>query len=220
MTTKPDMTRVWAEGAPVGNIEDPDVTSPGKFDAGWLAEIPPFENFNFLQKLFTQSAAYLNEQGIGVYDAITDYPVGCIAKGSDGNLYTTLVINGPATSVVDPVGDTTATWKPTALLEQLLVSTLTHNMGSDADYTLNVSENYKAILEITDTGVLLTGTVNIIVNTIGRLFYAINNTAEDLVFKMVGFAWSGLGASFGPVLLLTLWWRKMTQYLKQHLNQF
>jgi sodium/proline symporter len=33
--------------------------------------------------------------------------------------------------------------------------------------------------------------------------------AEDLVFWLVLFAWSGLGASFGPVILLGLFWRRM-----------
>lgn len=87
MTTKPDLRRVWAEGAPGGNIEDPDVTSSGKFDAGWTAEIPPFENFNFLQQLFTQGLAHINEEGVAQWDALTDYLVGSLVKGSDGVLY-------------------------------------------------------------------------------------------------------------------------------------
>jgi len=110
MTTKPDLTRTWAAGAPGGNIEDPDITVPGKFDAGWAAEIPPFENFNFLQQLFSQGLANLNEQGIFQYDVVTDYPVDGLAKGTDGNTYRVLITNGPATSVVDPVGDLTDTW--------------------------------------------------------------------------------------------------------------
>ena len=32
---------------------------------------------------------------------------------------------------------------------------------------------------------------------------------KDLVFEMVSYAWSGLGASFGPALLLTLWWNRV-----------
>ena len=76
MTTKPDLTRVWASGAPGGNIEDPDVTVPGKFAAGWDAEIPPFENFNFLQQLFTQGLAHANEFGIMQWDTDTEYPLG------------------------------------------------------------------------------------------------------------------------------------------------
>ena len=32
--------------------------------------------------------------------------------------------------------------------------------------------------------------------------------SKDLVFEMVSYAWGGLGASFGPALLLTLWWKR------------
>ncbi len=84
---KPDLTRVWAANAPAGNIIDPDNTIPGKFGSGWLAEVPPFEHFNFIQKLQTEGLAHINEQGIPVWDANTVYPVDGLAKGSDGNIY-------------------------------------------------------------------------------------------------------------------------------------
>lgn len=86
-TSKTDTTRIWAGSAAPANIEDPDVTSPGKFSAGWVVEKPPFQNFNFLQKQFTEVNAYINEQGIGVWDAVTTYPIGGIAKGSNNKLY-------------------------------------------------------------------------------------------------------------------------------------
>ncbi|MCJ7581021.1 MAG: sodium/proline symporter, partial [Candidatus Aminicenantes bacterium] len=35
--------------------------------------------------------------------------------------------------------------------------------------------------------------------------------AKDLVFWLVLFAWGGLGASFGPPLLLALFWKKTTK---------
>ncbi|HDS02058.1 MAG TPA: hypothetical protein ENO07_08575 [candidate division Zixibacteria bacterium] len=35
--------------------------------------------------------------------------------------------------------------------------------------------------------------------------------AQDLIFWLVLFAWAGLGASFGPVLILSLYWKKMTR---------
>jgi len=35
--------------------------------------------------------------------------------------------------------------------------------------------------------------------------------SEELVFEMVSYAWGGLGASFGPALLLTLWWKKASR---------
>ena len=106
MTDKPDLTRVWALGAPSGNIIDPDLTTPGKFAAGWQAEVPPFEHFNFIQKLQTQGLAHINEQGIAVWDDFTTYPVGGLAKGSDGNVYKALVSQNDN----DPVSDDGTNW--------------------------------------------------------------------------------------------------------------
>ena len=31
------------------------------------------------------------------------------------------------------------------------------------------------------------------------------------IFGVVSYAWSGLGSAFGPVLVLTLWWKKTTR---------
>lgn len=104
--TKPNLTRVWAETAPGGNIVDPDVSDPGKFAAGWVAEIPTFENFNFLQQVFTEGLGHFNEQGIGVWDADTVYPLGGLAKGSDNQIYFCVFEqNGN-----DPVSDDSTNW--------------------------------------------------------------------------------------------------------------
>lgn len=106
-TSKPDLTRVWAEGAPPGNVVDPDITTPGKVASGWQAEVPPFEHFNFLQKWFTQGLAHFNEQGIAVWDTDTTYPISALAKGSDGNIY--IAINEQSGN--DPVSDN-INWRP------------------------------------------------------------------------------------------------------------
>ncbi len=44
------------------------------------------------------------------YSATYNYRLTDYAKGSDGVLYRAAIVNGPATSVVDPVGDITGTW--------------------------------------------------------------------------------------------------------------
>jgi len=46
---------------------------------------------------------------------------------------------------------------------------------------------------------------------VGVVAFLVAISAKELVFEMVGFAWSGLGASFGPALILTLWWKKITR---------
>ena len=51
----------------------------------------------------------------------------------------------------------------------------------------------------------------IITFCVGVAAFLIAIFSKDLVFTMVGLAWSGLGSAFGPALLLTLWWRKTTR---------
>jgi len=46
---------------------------------------------------------------------------------------------------------------------------------------------------------------------IGIIAFYLAWQSKDLVFEMVSYAWSGLGASFGPALLLTLWWKRTTR---------
>ena len=106
MTDKPNLTRVWAGTAPGGNVVDPDTVTTGKFAAGWQAEVPPFEYFNFIQKQITEGLAHINEQGIAVWDNITTYPVGGLVKGSDGNVYKALVSQNDN----DPVSDDESNW--------------------------------------------------------------------------------------------------------------
>ncbi len=90
---KPDFIRVWASGASSGDVVDPDDAIPGKFEAGWVIELPEYQHFNYLQNLFTERTAYLNEQGIGEWDTDTEYPEGAVVKGSDGELYMALIDN-------------------------------------------------------------------------------------------------------------------------------
>ncbi|NQT63180.1 MAG: sodium/proline symporter [Candidatus Marinimicrobia bacterium] len=46
---------------------------------------------------------------------------------------------------------------------------------------------------------------------IGILAFYLAWQSTDLVFETVSYAWGGLGASFGPALLLTLWWKRISR---------
>ena len=62
--------------------------------------------------------------------------------------------------------------------------------------------------EVTEKKLLyLSRVITIIVGAIG---FIISITSEDLVFALVSYAWAGLGSSFGPALLLMLWWKGTT----------
>jgi SSS family solute:Na+ symporter/sodium/proline symporter len=45
----------------------------------------------------------------------------------------------------------------------------------------------------------------------GMLAAALAYSAQDLVFWLVLFAWGGLGASLGPALILSLYWRRTSR---------
>jgi len=46
---------------------------------------------------------------------------------------------------------------------------------------------------------------------IGLVAFIMAYTSNELVFDLVGYAWAGLGSSFGPALLLSLWWNRTSQ---------
>ena len=54
--------------------------------------------------------------------------------------------------------------------------------------------------------VLLSRVVTLLV---GLAAFALAATSDNLIYDVVSLAWSGLGASFGPALLLSLHWRRM-----------
>ena len=73
--------------------------------------VPPrYVDFNTILNNLSQFAVYQQCGGTFVWNNAVDYPVGCIAQGSDGNLYTALIANGPSTTVKNPVGDTSGKW--------------------------------------------------------------------------------------------------------------
>ena len=50
----------------------------------------------------------------------------------------------------------------------------------------------------------------IITIAVGAIGFTISITSQELVFALVSYAWAGLGSSFGPTLLMTLWWERTT----------
>ncbi len=60
---------------------------------------------------------------------------------------------------------------------------VSHNMASDANYTLTAIQNRFRRITITDTGVVLSAARDIIVDDSERRFIAINSTAQELTFR-------------------------------------
>jgi len=58
---------------------------------------------------------------------------------------------------------------------------------------------------------LLVRISRIVTVVIGLIAFYLAWQSKSLVFETVSYAWGGLGASFGPALLLTLWWKKTSR---------
>lgn len=60
----------------------------------------------------TALTGYIDRTGILEWKDDVEYDdVPAYVRGSDGELYVSLQVNGPSATVVDPVGDTTSTWR-------------------------------------------------------------------------------------------------------------
>jgi len=70
-----------------------------------------------------------------------------------------------------------------AIIDRAIAGHETHNMATDADYTLAGNEIDAAIMIITDTGVVLTTGRNIVVGGDPLVFVVVNSTAQTITFK-------------------------------------
>jgi len=73
-----------------------------------------------------------------------------------------------------------------------------------------VEDLYKAVIksDASDKRYVFLGRLSVLVVSIVSLILAWAKNAT--ILKLVSFAWAGFGASFGPIILLTLYWRKIT----------
>jgi sodium/proline symporter len=106
------------------------------------------------------------------------------------------------------------------LIAGLFISGAVSAMMSTADSQLLVSSSaitedflYKTSLKgkLGDNPVRINRLVVIIIGLIAygiAIFSEFNNRS---IFGIVSYAWSGLGSAFGPVLLLSLWWKKINR---------
>src|SRR3989304_1944868 len=96
-----NLSLTWASGG--------DILNPGdtKYATGWNVEIPPRQWFNYLDNRQDEAIAHINQHGIAVWDAVTEYQYEALGEksivmGSDGIIYRTLTTNtnqNPTTTV-------------------------------------------------------------------------------------------------------------------------
>jgi hypothetical protein len=81
--TKPaDINKIWASSGP----KEQPIGS--KISGGWIkSERPTYQNMNWLQNLFSTFCQHINQSGIPVWDAATEYYANSIVKGANGLVY-------------------------------------------------------------------------------------------------------------------------------------
>ncbi|GLY12344.1 sodium/proline symporter PutP [Pseudobacillus badius] len=73
-----------------------------------------------------------------------------------------------------------------------------------------IEDLYKAVIktDASDKQYVFYGRIAVLLVSVVAMVLAWPN--NDTVLKIVSFAWAGFGASFGPIILLSLYWRKIT----------
>lgn len=120
--TKPyNVNLIWAADSSAVSVPG----STGGFDdarikGGWGVEIPPLQDFNFIDKRQDQFNAYLNQHGIPEWDGFTEFQANKSLTQINGVAYKALKTN----TNVNPIGDTTGSWSQAfALLSDIQSST-------------------------------------------------------------------------------------------------
>ena len=103
-----------------------------------------------------------------------------------------------------------------AWLAGLLISGAVAAMMSTADSQLLVStsaigEDLGVKVSKKDDKLLNSRIITILLGIFAYLVAMYSEWSGKTIFSIVSFAWSGLGSSFGPALLLALWWKGITR---------
>lgn len=71
---------------------------------------------------------------------------------------------------------------------------------------------YKAFLRrsASDKELVLAGRLSLLIVALIALFLAFN--PNETILNLVGYAWAGFGSAFGPVVLLSLYWKRMNKW--------
>ncbi|MFD2132356.1 sodium/proline symporter PutP [Pseudogracilibacillus auburnensis] len=73
-----------------------------------------------------------------------------------------------------------------------------------------IEDLYKAVIKVdaTDKRYVFLGRMSVLFVSVVAMLFAWTKT--NTILKLVSFAWAGFGASFGPIIILSLYWRKIT----------
>lgn len=109
-----------------------------------------------------------------------------------------------------------ATYLMPAWIAGILISAAIAAMMSTADSLLLVVSSTVAedfchhVLRLKLSPKAMVNLSRLVTLSVGLAAFVIAVTSGKLIFSMVSYAWAGLGSSFGPAILLMLWWKKTT----------
>ncbi|MDR2157419.1 MAG: sodium/proline symporter, partial [Clostridiales Family XIII bacterium] len=105
---------------------------------------------------------------------------------------------------------------PPLLAGVVMAGILAATMSSSDSYLLiassAVSRNlYKGIFkkDATDRQVMTAGRITLVLVSLVGILIALDE--DSVIFTIVSFAWAGFGATFGPLMLFTLFWKRTTR---------
>jgi sodium/proline symporter len=105
---------------------------------------------------------------------------------------------------------------PALLAGIFLTGILAATMSSSDSYLLIASSAfaknvYQGIMkkDATDKQIMLITRITLLVVAIVGIIIALDESS--IIFKVVSFAWAGFGATFGPIILFSLFWKKTTR---------
>ena len=104
-----------------------------------------------------------------------------------------------------------------ALLPSFMCGIFAASMSSSSSYMIigasAVGENiFRGLLhrKATDRQVMMVARITLLVMFIFGIVVAFDQNSS--IFQVVSYAWAGLGASFGPLMLTSLYWRRTNKY--------
>jgi sodium/proline symporter len=104
---------------------------------------------------------------------------------------------------------------PPLLAGVIISGILAASMSSCDSYMLIVSSSlandiYKDIFkkDASETSVLWVARISMLLVTLFGIIVAVSGNQS--IFRVVSYAWAGLGASFGPLVLFSLFWKRTT----------
>jgi hypothetical protein len=111
------LSKTWASS---GEKREP---SDAKKGLGWVAEIPTYQDFNWLDGRQDEALAHINQHGIAVWDNGTEYQANkSYVQGSNGNIYGAKTTN----TNINPVTDTDySDWIPLLVFQNAFQPTIT-----------------------------------------------------------------------------------------------